>query len=341
MGIDAAPHPVAALACLDELQHGAFTTQQALTAGWSEVAVAAARRTKAWHKLFRGVYVDAIVWAALSARGKHLCLAHGRTLALGQGWHAARRSAATALGLPLLGTLPQEAQLLRDPRGAASNAVSRHERLATLPDAHTCVVGGLAVTSKDRTAIDIARDGSFRSAVVVADAALRAGTTQAELLATARFCAAWRNGVAGMRVAEFANGLSESPLESISRVAFRELDLPEPELQIQVIVDEELIARLDFFWRATHTIGQADGAEKYDGKQRVLADKLQDERLEDLGFEVVRWPWSAAWNPRGVLDEKVRRGMARGARQDLDPRVRLVPTTVADNVRTNARRRAA
>jgi hypothetical protein len=337
MGHPAQEDPIRVLADLARRQHHAFTTRQARSVGWSEVAVAAARRSRAWRRLFRGVYVDALVWAALDRRAQHLCVVHGRTLALGDGWHAARRSGAIAHRLPLLGGVPTVPQLVRAPT-ARTGTTSRHERLASLRPEDSQVIDGLTVTSRARLAVDIARGESLRSAIVVADAALRAGTTREELVSAARYCSAWPNGLAAMRVAELADGLSESPLESISRVAVHELGFPAPELQVLVVLGDEVLARLDFLWRATNTIGQADGALKYTGKQDVLADKLQDERLEDLGFEVVRWPWAAAWKPKELLEEKLRRGMARGARQDLHPRVRLVPTTVEDNLRANARR---
>lgn len=62
-----------------------------------------------------------------------------------------------------------------------------------------------------------------------------------------------------MRVVRFADGRSESPLESISRVAFHELGLPAPEPQVEVWLGDELLARVDFFWRHRKTVGEADG----------------------------------------------------------------------------------
>lgn len=327
--------PVADLLLLASQQHGAFSWPQANELGWTTAAAHIARRTGEWRRLYRGVYAHRAVWDAFDDKRKHLCLAHGRTLALKPGWLVARRSAALVYDLPMIGDPPRVPQLVRAPATRRARAVSRHERLAAVDEADRCVVDGLLVTSAARISVDIAREEPFRNAVVVADAALRAGATREQMQAVVTRCSAWPGALAAQRAVDFADGLAESALESISRVACHDLNLPAPELQIEVWLGRELIARLDFLWRASNAAGLADGAVKYSDRASVMAEKWQVERLEDLGFEVARWGWDHAWRPRGVLDAKILRAMERGARQQLDPRVRLVPTTVAANVRAN------
>ena len=63
-----------------------------------------------------------------------------------------------------------------------------------------------------------------------------------------------------------------------------------------------------------------------------MRDKWQDEQLESVGFEVVRWGWDHAWRPvrlRGPLS----RAFERGRRQRVDPGVKLVQATVEESTR--------
>jgi len=145
-------------------------------------------------------------------------------------------------------------------------------------------------------------------------------------------------------VAAFADGLSETPLESISRVAIHELQLPPPELQVEVYLGGRFLGRVDKLWQQFNTVGEDDGLGKYgdDDASRKKAfgkEKVRQEWLEDIGLEVARWTWAEAWRPRGVLDARLERAFARGSRQQLDPRVRFVPTTVEDRLRVASRAR--
>jgi hypothetical protein len=114
---------------------------------------------------------------------------------------------------------------------------------------------------------------------------------------------------------------SESPGESVSRVRLHEDGLPAPELQ-QDIYDENgrFIARVDFCWKERRTIGEFDGKIKY-GKLRkpgqsledaIYAEKLREDAIRDLGWQVVRWIWADLYR-RGVIRDRVLRAFARGS----------------------------
>jgi hypothetical protein len=285
-----------------------------------------------WLLLFPGVFVDVELWSQLDARGRHLCRVRGRLLRKSKDWMAGRRSSALVHDLPIIGQPPEVPQLLRGYDGKRPKARSRHERISTLYDGDVADAEGIATSSLARTVCDIARAEEFRNAVVVADGAIRAGLDQEVLLASARRFAEWPNGAAALRVARFANGLSETALESISRVAIGQSSLPDPEQQVEVYLGSELIGRVDFLIRSHNLIGQADGDLKYDSRDDVLHDKRQDERYEDAGFEVVRWGWEFPWRKRAEFEARIRRGMERGARQTLDPRVRLVPISLTRSI---------
>ena len=187
------------------------------------------------------------------------------------------------------------------------------------------VIDGLRTTTLARTWADIAVEEEFRTTVVLADAVLRKGVPRHELSARARTQVA-------RDAAAFAEPLAESALESISRVGFLSLGVPIPRPQIKVLYGGEVIARVDNLWEEFHTIGQADGALKYKDSARVIRDKRQDEQLESVGFEVVRWGWDQAWRPQ-LLRGPLARGFERGSRQRIDSGVTLVQATLEESLR--------
>ena len=267
-------------------------------------------------------------WAGMDARQRHECEVRGRLLVLHPGWVAARRSAALLYDLPFLGSPPPRPQLLRDPRGAGRSS-SRHERLATLVKLDTAYQRGILLTSRERTVVDLAREESFRSAVVVADAAVRQGVARGSLQSVARRCAGWPGGLQAVAVAGFADGRSESPLESVSRVALHEGGVPPPELQVEIYLGAVLLARVDKLWRHANLVGEDDGRSKYSTVADLYAEKLREELLESVGLHVVRWDWATAWHPDGRLVARVQRGLELGRHSVLDPRVRFVTATAA------------
>lgn len=306
-------------------QAGAFTVRQAYEAGMTRHEVGAACAGM-WLRLGHNVVVRQALWDAMDDAARHRCRLSARLLVLRPGWMAARRTAAGLHGLPLLGGLPVVPQLLAAPQRVSDRASSRHERLATLAPGDTCRIDGLPSTSLSRTALDLLRAENFRSGVVVADAVLRSGLPYEQLASAAVRPRSWPGGAAAMRVVRFADGRSESPLESISRVAFHELGLPAPEPQVEVWLGDELLARVDFFWRHRKTVGEADGTAKYRSAEDLWAEKQREDRLRRAGFEVVRWSWKEAWQPRGVLDVRLQEAFSRAEGRVLEPRLRFVST---------------
>ena len=306
-------------------QHHAFTAAQARSCGHTWRTIAQAVEGKVWLEIIRGVFVEKAIWDSLDREDQHRCRVHGRLLVKKQQWAAARRSAAVMHGLPIIGFPPERPQLVRDRGASRSHSHDRHERVAALPEADVVMTDGVRTTVLQRTWGDVANEEVFRNAVVLADAVLRKGVRREELLARAD-CSTAR------QAAMFAEPLAESALESISRVAFLTLGVPIPRLQIKVLYAGEEIARVDNLWDQFNMIGQADGALKYKDSARVMRDKWQDERLESVGFEVVRWGWDDAWTPE-LLRGQLKRGFERGSRQRIDPGVRLVQATLKESLR--------
>lgn len=307
------------IAALAATQGGAFSRAQALAAGVTDAEIRTHLRRQEWVPLRHGIYTTAAIFEAVldDPLARHVLQAAARVLAQKLDVAASHRTGALVLSLALLGDPPRRPQLTRTPRFADDTSATKGVYVATLPPNALLTRGGIPVTALGRTACDVARTTDFRSGVVTADSALRAGLTPAELRDAARLCADWPGGRRAAAVAGFADGRAETPLESITRVAYLEEGLPPPETQVEVYApDGRLVAIVDFLWRAQRTVGEADGMLKYDAPGALRLEKLREEDLRACGLEVVRNTWDDAWqrSRRRELGRRVRQafGFAAG-----------------------------
>ncbi|MFN2540240.1 MAG: hypothetical protein ABR549_19090 [Mycobacteriales bacterium] len=321
-------------------QGGCFTYPQAWLVGWTYGLLASAVGRGQLHRVRKGVWIERSLWEELDRRGQHVVEVRADLLILRKGWHAERRSAAIALHLPLLGPPPPVPQLVTEHN---CHATSPYRHVAALPPGHTAVRDGIPLTSLSRTAVDLAREESFLSAVVAADAVLGLGVRRELLEGVLASMDRWPGVVRAREVLAFADGLSESALESLSRVRCHERALPPPELQVEVYRGSKLIGRVDKLWRAQRVVGEDDGMGKFgetdDERQESFRTTYRRGLdLEDTGLVVARWDWEAAWSNDGVLvEERVRKAFAKAQQSTLDPDIRFVPTTVEDRLRRQNR----
>jgi hypothetical protein len=290
-------------------QHGLFTREQAAVAGFSKGAVDRLLASGRLLALAPGVYGAAPHIEGLVRRDRHLLEARALVLAHGDSWHLARRTAAVAYGLPLLGRAPAAVQLTRNRTTSRVRSSSRHRHINGLSDAERTVCEGLPVTTLARTVFDIARRETLRSALVVTDAALRAGLRSLDVMALVDLHPRWPGVGKVRRVLAFADGRAESPLESLGRLTCLEEDLPVFEPQVEVLVDGELIARVDGLWWDRLVVFEGDGGMKFDRAGVLPALLTRQERLREAGLPVVRASWDDVTRRRGQW--------AQGARQEL------------------------
>ena len=217
------------------------------------------------------------------------------------------RSAALVHGLGLVGRGPESvAEITRAPgdRGSYTGRRGVLVHIAALPVDHVVSYRGVLLTSVPRTVIDLARTLPFAEGVAVADSALHAGlTSKSELTAVIADCARWPGLRRAREVTAFSDARTESVLESLGRAVFHQFGLPPPDLQVWVGDDDEIIGRVDFLWRRYRTIGEADGAVKYQTPDRARAQLERDARLRAAGYEVVHFTWPAITRvPAQVVD---------------------------------------
>jgi Transcriptional regulator, AbiEi antitoxin len=294
-----------------------MTTAELLAKGLSEGRIRSLVRQGVLSPVGHGTYVRAALAAgAKGSRVGEQALRVAAVLAVGpRGAAGSHHSAAILHELDLLGRQEPEVAITRPPGTSPKTRAGVRVHLAALPTRHVTVCGGVPVTSVARTVVDLARTSSFRSGVVVADSALRGElTTKAELAAVLADCARWPGLAKARQVVEFSDALSESALESVSRVVFREQGIPPPELQEWVGGDEEgVVGRADFLWRRFGTIGEADGALKYADPARAIAQLQRDAKLRAAGFQVVHFTWDDIVRTPGRVAASLREAFRRGA----------------------------
>jgi hypothetical protein len=152
------------------------------------------------------------------------------------------------------------------------------------------ILAGRAVTTPERTAFDIGRRGSRRTAVAQLDALARA--TGLELGNVIRVAVRHR-GVRGLRQLETVLDLvdpgAQSPRESCLRLLLVEAGLPRPQTQVPVLgVDGVPIAYLDLGWEDSMVAVEYDGDQHRVDRRQYLKDIRRLEMLERIGWLVVR-----------------------------------------------------
>jgi hypothetical protein len=297
------------------------TRAELLRGGFSRARIKSLLRTGELISLEYGVYIAATVAAQLRqlSGGELLMRAAAALATAGPGGAISHRTAAEFHGLDLLKASPQVTVTRAPGRGSRSGKTGLHVHAARLPARHVGSRLGIPVTTVARTVVDLARSEEFRAGVVVADSALHKQlTTKSQLRQVLAELPRSRGVQRAAQVVEFSDGRSESPLESIARVTFRESGLPPPELQV-VLGGNEFAARVDFYWRDFRTVVEVDGAMKYDDRNAAMRQLRRDARLRHAGFEVEHFNWQEITEIPDQVAATIRiafrRGLERGETQ--------------------------
>lgn len=196
-------------------------------------------------------------------------------------------------GLPTWAIPLDRVEVTRSRSSGGHKGRALHVHTAPLGPEEVLAIDGIPVTDVARTVVDLARSVGFEQAVVVADAALHLGLTDADRLAAVLARSARRPGNRdARRVVGFADGASDSVGESRSRVSIHRARLPAPVLQWEVAGHYA-----DFAWPRHRTVGEFDGRAKYRRLLRpgeepgdaVFREKVREDAIRDHGLRVVRW----------------------------------------------------
>jgi Transcriptional regulator, AbiEi antitoxin len=297
---------------------GWFSRRDAIAAGYSDADLRRYVASGLWMRITHGAY--AARGAALEAlpSWEQAAWLHVRTARAVYHRLGGRAVVSHQSALLLHGVRVSELDLRRihvtrmHGSGRSDAAVRQH---AAQPSVDTaCEMDGVRTTFPARAVVETVRATSYPVGVSVVDQALRLRIATPQQLMDALAPFARRSGIrTARRAVEFGDGRAESVGESRLRVMLSELGLPAPLPQAE-IRDEtgSFVARVDFLFDQFAVIVEFDGAVKYgDGSaDALIAEKAREDRLRDLGYQVVRVRWPDLSRPLD-LRHRIRRAIAR------------------------------
>ncbi|MDN5920820.1 MAG: type IV toxin-antitoxin system AbiEi family antitoxin domain-containing protein [Pseudonocardia sp.] len=285
--------------------NGPLRRADLLAAGVSDAEMRRAVADRELIRLRRGVYLPARPGgtpAVNDLAARHAVAVRGALCRLESSVVVSHVSAAVLHGLDPWGIPLRRVHVTRARRTGGRSGPDLHLHSAALDPDEIEIVDGMPVTTVPRMVADLARTVPFDRAVAVADAALRLpGITSDDLRRAVRRGRGRPGNTAAERVVRFADGRSESPGESRSRVTIHRVGLPAPDLQHDIYdAWGEWLARVDFWWDGNPpVIGEFDGEVKYgrmlrpgqDPGEVVFEEKRREDALRREGLGVGRWTW--------------------------------------------------
>jgi hypothetical protein len=310
-----------------ETNGGIFSRSQALDCGETDRTLAAAVRDGVLVRLRRGFYAPADIYATANASAKHVL--HARAAVAAQRGKVALTgvSAAALHGFDIYDTSLDVVHLVRlDSGSTRTEAGIAHHGSRQYIDEEIGSYEGLLASIPARAVWEVACRSSLEGGVVTADSALHRSPDMEESLDTLqqRF-ALFPGSVKGRTVIRLADGRSDSPGESVTRVQFHRYGIPIPDLQHDVFDDRgALIGTSDFYWQDCRHLGEFDGKIKYQKLLRagespsdcVFREKRREDAMRADGRGMSRFVWY------DVMPRKVRRTMTQ-LRVALDQSRRL------------------
>ncbi|MBC7591934.1 MAG: hypothetical protein H7226_12960, partial [Salinibacterium sp.] len=230
-------------------------------------------------------------------------------------------SAAAVWGMPVF-ACPDSVTLLDEWKGGGRSEPGVRRTAAGFASATTVRVNGVLTTDLARTALDVARQNSFRDSIGSVDWALRVigehAINKAALLRELRSLPTPLGVRYLERVIEFCCEQSDSFGESMARACIFELGFVMPDLQVR-FRDRQGEMFTDFGWRSLNIVGEFDGKAKYtrneytkgDPGEVVWREKLREDRLRALDLTVVRIIWPDLMRPPLLARKLVDAGVPR------------------------------
>lgn len=309
------------------------TRQGMLDDGFSDSEIRDALKAGTLVRVRRGCYLDGPTKAgdatrtdlAATAAGVAALAARSAMAAGGEEIVFSHATAAALWQLPFLAEPPATIHFTvpRDAHGIRRAGV--HQHIGGLVPEEIVEHRGIRLTSLARTLVDVARSEGFREGVVMADHAMHLSRDPEALrcamqASIGRLSAAVRIGNA-RRMAAFAVTQAESPGESLSRIVFREQNVPVPVLQhrlrVRLPTGGWIDCRTDFAWERQKVVGEFDGRAKYerylsDGETPgdvVFEEKRREDAIRAAEWFVIRWTWQELSRPE-MLGRRVREVLA-------------------------------
>jgi Transcriptional regulator, AbiEi antitoxin len=306
---------------------GIFSRKQALDCGETDRTLAAAVRAGALVRLRRGFYTPADIYAAADPSAKHVL--HARAALSGQRGRVALTgvSAAALHGFDIHDTSLDVVHLVRlDSGSTRTEAGIVHHGTRRDIEEEIGSYDGILASVPARAVWEVACRSSLEGGAVTADSALHRSPELKESLDALhdRF-AMFPGSVKARTVMRLADGRSDSPGESVTRVQCYRFGIPMPEPQFHVVGPRgQLIGIADFYWEDFRHLGEFDGKVKYQKLLRpgesasdcVIREKRREDAMRAGSRGMTRFSWS------DVMPRNTRRTMT-DLRAALDQSRRL------------------
>lgn len=215
--------------------------------------------------------------------------------------------AAAVLDLPMISEPPDRPIALRPGNARTGHNLSPYGtvRHGYLPAHHRTSRQGVPVVSPSYCAVDVARHFGPRDGLVVADRVVSGDVSREVMTALALEMVHYPGMETARWVVEHADPRTESPLETLGRMAFLGAGLPAPLSNVWIPVAGRWY-RVDHLIPDTGVVLEADGAVKYnnraDAAALVVNDRERERLLRSMGFAIARYTWStAAHRPSEVV----------------------------------------
>lgn len=282
-----------------------FIGSEAVASG----AVSKSALHRRYTKLFRDVYIDAGMQVSAQTMAMAGWLWSGRKAVV------AGRSAAAVLGAKWVNA-KDPVELIHANRNRYQGISIRGDRVAS---DELLLVKGMAVTSPERTALDLACWYPVSQALALLDALARVAPANTEVLQTITNRHPGRRNIRRARRAlDLVDAGAQSPKESWLRYLLIEAGFPRPRTQIPIVEDfGRVSAYLDMGWEDVKVAVEYDGEQHRLERRQYTWDIRRMEMLEALGWIVVR---VVAGDRRAHILRRVSDALARRAPNQLDVR---------------------
>ena len=149
-------------------------------------------------------------------------------------------------------------------------------------------VQGRLATTPAWTAVEVARTLRRPRALATLDAALFCQACTTDELHAAVDEQRGRRGIVKVReLIAYADGRSESPMESEARLVFIDGGLPMPDLQYEIVDRRGELWRVDFAWPDANLVAEYDSAEWHANPVAFRRDRMKVARLQECGLTVI------------------------------------------------------
>jgi len=149
-------------------------------------------------------------------------------------------------------------------------------------------IAGRLATAPAWTAVEVARQLHRPRALAALDAALRSMRCSRSEIERAVAEQRGRRGIVAVRdLLPFADGRSESAMESEARLVMIDHGLPLPELQYPICGRDGELWRVDFAWPEAFLAAEYESIDWHVGRSEMIRDKTRWGKIQELGWTII------------------------------------------------------